>query len=407
MRISSLILTLLAGTAGPAQDKPPVEPPRAAPVLPLKAAAPAERKLTPLQQQMHQSALRGAAWLRNAHRPDGRFTPGHLPALRAIPHVEPLQQYRAAYALACAARAFQDERLLALARQAVLTQLLDTTLEDGKSPVRYTALPGTVLNRVQAAAWLILAVNALPEPGADLLAQSEQLCEFLRRQQRPDGSLCLEHPLPKDAALEDSKDRETTSSALALVALLVSQQHRPASWKAETVGRALAAYYPQWAQAKGLPASEWQTAAATLGFLQTKHQAYAQVVFRACDALCQAQVTQLDPRRPLWLGAFDDPAQTGQPPTVATAAYAQNLADGCRLARELNDLPRYQRYREAQERSLQFLTTLQFTEANTQHFADWYRPALLGSFFTHHQDGTVRLDHTQLALSALLRYLGE
>jgi alkanesulfonate monooxygenase SsuD/methylene tetrahydromethanopterin reductase-like flavin-dependent oxidoreductase (luciferase family) len=38
------------------------------------------------------------------------------------------------------------------------------------------------------------------------------------------------------------------------------------------------------------------------------------------------------------------------------------------------DVKRYQRYREALELCLQFLTSLQYTDVNTVHFADWYRP---------------------------------
>jgi hypothetical protein len=54
---------------------------------------------------------------------------------------------------------------------------------------------------------------------------------------------------------------------------------------------------------------------------------------------------------------------------------------------------------------LQFLITLQYTEANTQHFADWYRPAMLGAFHASHQDGTLRIDYTQHAVCALIQYL--
>ena len=75
------------------------------------------------------------------------------------------------------------------------------------------------------------------------------------------------------------------------------------------------------------------------------------------------------------------------------------------MAAASGDLPRYRRYREALERCLQFLTTLQYTDANAQHFAEWYRPMLVGGFHASGQDGTLRIDYTQHAVCALVQYL--
>ena len=49
--------------------------------------------------------------------------------------------------------------------------------------------------------------------------------------------------------------------------------------------------------------------------------------------------------------------------------------------------------------------TLQYTEPNTQYFADWYRPRLAGAFHASHQDGNLRIDYTQHAVCALVQYL--
>ena len=54
---------------------------------------------------------------------------------------------------------------------------------------------------------------------------------------------------------------------------------------------------------------------------------------------------------------------------------------------------------------MQFLATLQYTDANTRHFADWYRPTLIGGFYASHQDGNLRIDYTQHAVCALVQYL--
>src|SRR5436309_9431519 len=132
----------------------------------------------PLQKQMYLSASRGADWLARANRSDGRFVYGYLPALKAnLEGDHYLRQVGAAVALAREARFTGNERHAAIARQAVLTLLLETTVEDGR--VRYTTLPSTVVNRLAAAGLLVLAINELPSPGEDLLQQSEQLCAFI------------------------------------------------------------------------------------------------------------------------------------------------------------------------------------------------------------------------------------
>ena len=88
-----------------------------------------------------------------------------------------------------------------------------------------------------------------------------------------------------------------------------------------------------------------------------------------------------------------------------SARCAESLAHACRLTRDAADRSRHDRYLDAAERCLQFLTTLQYTEANTQHYADWYRPRLLGAFYASPQDGNLRIDYTQHALSAMAVYL--
>ena len=92
-------------------------------------------------------------------------------------------------------------------------------------------------------------------------------------------------------------------------------------------------------------------------------------------------------------------------PQIGSASYAEGLAEACRVARKAGDLPGYQRYRDGVERCLQFTVTLQYTDANTQHFADWYRRRLVGGFHASHQDGNLRIDYTQHAVCALVQYL--
>jgi hypothetical protein len=109
-----------------------------------------------------------------------------------------------------------------------------------------------------------------------------------------------------------------------------------------------------------------------------------------------------------WYGGFmshHDGRTVETPPTIECAVYAEGLIEACRVAREVGDVARYQRYREAVERCLQFLTTLQYSDSGTQHFAAWYRPQIVGAFHASHEDGNLRVDWTQHSVSALFGYL--
>jgi hypothetical protein len=362
-------------------------------------------KLTALQQQMLLSAQRAGEWLRRANRPDGRFVSGYVPALKTpLEGDYYLRQVGAALALARLARFLDDERYAAVARQAILTLLLDTTADPADPPVRHTSLPNVVVNRVAAAGLLVAAIHELPSPGDDLLEQSEQLCAFLRKQQKGDGSLCL----TEEPGEEIDPNGINWYPGIALYGLMHSQQLRPVPWKTDLVRKALPYYRDWWQSHQATSFVPWQSAVSAEAYSLTKDKAFAEFVGKMNDWLCDLQYSQLDPRHPLWTGGFMEWAD-GKPslaaPHADSAAYAESLAEACRVAHQAGDAQRLRRYREALERSLQFLNTLQYTDANTQHFSDWYRPVLVGAFYSSHQNGDIRIDHTQHAVCALVQYL--
>jgi hypothetical protein len=361
-------------------------------------------KLPLLQQQMALSAQRGADWLRRANRTEGRFQNGYVPDLKVtLEGDQYLRQIGAAYALAKAARFIHDERLTAIARQSVLTLLMETAADGQVVQVRHTTLPSLIVNRLGAAGLLILAIHELPAPGDDLLEQAEQLCAYVRTQQGPDGSFSL-----TDGGGESDPDAINSYPGMALAGLLASHATRPADWKLEVAHKALPYYREWWRAHKNMAFVQWQCNAWTQAFGLTKEGAYGDFVTEMNDWLCTLQYVQLDPRHPLWAGGFMDFAEgraVAAPPHAGSAMCSESLAQACRLARQAGDAQRYQRYREALESSLQFLTTLQYTDANTQHFADWYRPTLVGGFHASHQDGVLRIDYTQHAVCALVDYI--
>ena len=376
------------------------------------SSAPDPSKYNPLQKQMYVCARRGGDWLQRANRGDGRFVYGYLPALKTEMEGDHyLRQAGAAVALAREARFTGNERHAAVARQALLTLLLETSLEqDGRT--RHTTLPSTVVNRLASAGLLVLAINELPSPGEDLLQQSEQLCAFIGRQQRADGSLSYldvdpSRPTGTPVVAEDP-DGINYYPGEALYGLMRSQQRRPAEWKITLVRKALAYYLPWWRQHKNMALVPWHTAAYAEAFLATKDHVFADAVNEMTDWMCGLQYVTLDARHPFWMGGFmswQDGKPSATPPQVSSASYAEGLAEACRVARQAGDVVHYNRFRESLERCLQFLATLQYTDANVQHFAEWYRPTVLGGFFASHQDGNLRIDYTQHAVCAMVQYL--
>jgi hypothetical protein len=187
-----------------------------------------------------------------------------------------------------------------------------------------------------------------------------------------------------------------------------SQQHRPAAWKLDVLRKALKYYQPWWRAHKNMALVPAQTAAYAEAYLATKEIAFVDFVNEMNEWLCTLQYRQLNPQRPLWLGgfmAFADGKPSPIAPNAGSGVYAGSLAEACRVVRHAGDPTRFQRYHEALERCLQFLTTLQYTEANCQHFAAWYRGRLQGAFHTSHLDGDLRIQHTQYAVCALVHYL--
>jgi hypothetical protein len=366
-------------------------------------------KLDAFAKEMLVSCQRGGEWLWRINNAKGRFLHGYVPALYSVLDGDNyLRQAGAAFALSRAARLLGEERYAARATQAILTLLEDTVAEDNET--RHTLLPSAILNRLGSAGLLVLAINELPSPQPDLLEKSEQMCNWVRRQARPDGSLRCNDGSDASDAKEANDDADSINDypGLALYAILRSQKNRPAQWKTELARKAIVYYRAWWKDHRNMAFVPWQTAAFAEAYVQTKEPAFAEFVYEMNDWLCGLQYDQLDPRRPLWNGGFmkwADGKAIDAPPTIGSALYAEGLAEARRTARAGSDATRYQRYTDVLHRCLQFLVRLQYTDANTQHFEEWYRPRLIGGFHASTQDGNLRVDYTQHALSALATYL--
>jgi hypothetical protein len=396
----------------PATPLPPIQPMGVSPMpVPVAKAGPDLGRLKPLHQQMVLSTQRGAEWLASMNGYDGKFVPGWAPALNTpLEGDNFLHQAGAAFALARVARYTADEGAAAKAAHAILVLLEETMTEkqpDGQL-ARYTSLPSMVFNRLGAASLLVLAVHELPSPPKDLLDQAEELCNFIRRQARADGSLCCSDRHPDGAVDPEETDAVLHYPGQALYALMRSQTLRPAPWKIDLVRKAVAYYHPWWRTNKSMAFVPWQTAAYTEAYLLTHEKAFADCVFEMNDWLCTLQYEQIDPRHQMWMGGFKtwmDGKSLQTPPQILSAHYAESLAHAARAAREAPDGARHERYVAAVKSGLQFVGTLQYTEGGTLHFKESYRSRLVGGYHLSHQDGQMRIEYSQMALSALVTYL--
>lgn len=404
------LLALLLFTPGSAQN-PPTQP-----ITPVKAVGAADAvgkqrdgsKLPAAAQTIFYSAHRGMDWLKLANKPDGRFVYGFLPTLRAPMDGDNfISQAGAAFALARATRYFRDERGAAVARQAILT-LFEETATDAKNPtIRFTAAPPQAVNRLASHGLVVLAIHELAEPSKELLDKADQLCNYLRKLQRDDGSL-MSHE-GEDNKKTVMTEMDAQCAGIALHALVRSHKHRPAQWKLDMVRKARVYYHAYWQGNKNIATVVTHTPAYAEAYVVTKEQAFAEAVFAMNDWLIGLQYREdSDSGRKQWIGGFprsaDGKAESAFP-DIWSALPGESLAEACRVAKHATDLPRGQRYERALILNLHFVMSLQYAPLRVQHFVEPFRPAILGGFHGSHQDGNLRIDFTQHPLCAMVQYL--
>lgn len=394
---------------GGMQSTPMTPAPAAAAAIPLAQFEP----LTAFPQQT-QAAVRGvllgANWMSRMHQAQGRFLYGYNPALRQpLPGDHDLIQARAALALAQSARFTGDERLAVLASQSVLTLLASTRPDPADPNCRVPIQSSLTCNRVGFAATVALAIYELPQPDPKLVIEAEQLCVFLQKQCRPDGSVhYTEGPTDDSAKVDPAGVNEYPG--LALQAIVAGNAVKPAAWKVEAAKKGVE-FYRAMFRAKPHPMlAATLTPACAEWYHQAKVNDAATAAFEMNDWLCGLQISGTDPRTPQWGGGFRgvlDGRQTDTPPGPETGPYVQSLACACKLTRSTLDAARNAKYRAALMDSVQFLTGLQYLEANTRHFETAFRAnMLIGAFHLSPTDGNLRIDATATAITGLVRFLG-
>lgn len=395
--LSLTVLLSVSWAAAEPPAAPPQETPRPTQTLPSDEL-PDFTGWHPLHRTAYLSARRGAAWLWQTHRPDGLFQTGFNPANNlTLDDDHFLHQAAAAAALARSASVLNHPPFAVRAKQTMLSLLSQTKTDEKDPSVRWTMMPHASVNRVASASLLIQAISELPDPGSDLLEQMDQLAGFLKQQWQADGSIQV-----NDASLQ-----AMAYHGWAVNALMMSHAIRPAAWKLDTVRQA-ANYYRSWFAAQKHPAPlPGLIAGFALAYRQTKDKAFAETALEMADFLARLQYPATF-QPVLWQGGFAT-WREGQTlpecPTVMDACMLEGLIHAANVCKETGDLSRHERFNQALDRGMTFLMTLQFTQANTTHYADWYRVRITGAFQTSPQNGAVYMLNTPQATRALLAYV--
>ena len=361
-------------------------------------------------QNAVRSVLLAAEWMTRMNQPQGRFLFGYNPALRR-PMIgdHDLKQARGALALAQAARFSGDEKQAAMASQAILTSLAATRIDPADATCRVPVHSSLVCNRVGFASVVIQAILELPGADSKLFTEAEELCVFLHKQCKADGSVDYTDATDDDPTKTDPAGLNEFPG-LALSAIMSSNRVRPAPWKVETVKKGIVYYRAVFrAKPNAMLAATLTPACAEL-YLQTKVADGAAATFEFNDWLCTAQIRGSDPRNPQWAGGFRtvlDNLAPDVPPGPETGLYLQSLAYACQLTRLTPDLERFTKYKTSALGAVMFLTGLQYLEMNTRHFENTFRVnMLIGGFHLSPTDGNLRIDATADAVTGLIRFLG-
>ncbi len=337
------------------------------------------------------SAKEAGGWLVRMSKADGRFVAAFDATLqRELPDAEHAQAV-ACLALARMARFTGDERVTAVASQAVLTLLTFTKSDPADASRRVP----TTANKVGFAAALATAIYDLPNPDAKLVAEADKLCRFLYSRLRENGSV---------VTADDGKgESNPVAAGECFQALMAADRVKTEAWKREAVERGVGFYRTAFQAAKSADGCGALLPAVCDLAVRTKSDAATRFAFEMADWVCDQQYTPADARNLRWVGGVRPTA--GSEPTAHTCECVEGLAAAAALCTQVPDADRFAKYRKAIGAGLGFARSLQFSETTTQHFERSYRTMLVGGVHRSPADGVVRAEATARLLAAEVRYL--
>ncbi len=149
----------------------------------------------------------------------------------------------------------------------------------------------------------------------------------------------------------------------------------------------------------------WQTEAAAVIWHMTKDKDLLNFVFEMNDWLLKMQQGPDDVPSPEMVGRFYDPHHRyGPPHASADGVYLEGLADAYRLAVEVKDVRRQNRYRAAMKAGLRHVLQLQFADDTDMYYVpDNQKVHVRGGIRTTEYDNRIRCDNVQHNVVAMIK----
>ena len=284
--------------------------------------------------------------------PDGGFRHTFDPSADIYMDENPvIADSTVAWALACRAASASDKaahRASEAAIEALRKRII--VLPDVEN-AGFVATPDAK-NKLGVTAQLCLALAESPD--ADRYAtQRTHLANAMLWLQLPTGKIVTAFPPAQVLPVQDVYPGQ------ALFALARCYESSPSQEILDTFDRALG-FYQQLFTEDGPPLMvPWQARAFAAMARMTKKRAYADFVFRMCDAATSHQLLSANSPYPELWGAITAP---GLPASASTAAFVAALADAAELASQFGDEQRHRDYASAAVWGARFVMQLQFRE---------------------------------------------
>lgn len=332
-------------------------------------------------------------WLANQVDEDGRANYKYWPSRDEYPlSNNAIRQWMATVCLNRAARAFNNQQLASIAASNLAFNLMTMYRQQGE--LGYIWLNGSA--KLGAAGLAALAI--LESPHRQLYLQQEYgLRKLVEELSNPDGSFDTFY-VPRDR-----KDNQNFYSGEALLFWATELTITRNSHHIERFMKAFN-YYRRWHLDNRNPAFvPWHTQAYFLVWQITKNDELKNFIFQMNDWLLGMQQWETA-EFPDMKGRFYDPkrAYYGPPHSSATGVYLEGLADAYKLAKEVNDTHRTEKYRLAILRGIRSIMQLQYKSEMDCYYIE--NPTkVLGGIRTTVYDNTIRIDNVQHALMAFYK----
>jgi len=249
---------------------------------------------------------------------------------------------------------------------------------DGRHPLGVTAL---------------VCLALIDAPSRDRHAELRAaLLNAIAAAQRPDGSFRTSFPPSTETTSQDYAPGEALLAVAREYALT-----REGRWRA-LCDKSLDFYVAYWREKRPPMFVPWQAQAFGQMARATRLRKYADYVYEMSDAIAGMMIEPERAPSPIYQGALDvyGLGYGG----ISTAVYVEGLVEAARVAREFGDVERAKRYSELVRQASRFVMQLRFREEECYYVQS--PQDVIGGVRNTPADPTLRIDHAQHALAALL-----